>query len=349
MPDLTPNPDAYPRLRIVLEERWHRRRILRSLPGWRWWIVGLLLVVVFGLVALPFILPLGGPEPRPLSSLADPNGAFVSVDGETLYYVHAPGDGRPVVLIHGMGASTVTWQATIPALAAAGYDVYALDLLGFGLSDKGWDSNYSHAAQADRVVGFLDAMDIDRADIVGHSMGGSIATYIALDYPDRVDRLVLVSAAALQEDHATVPGLVFDLPFTRRWAQFGLRRILPSVAGDVLRGAVHDETVITTLLIELYKRPVYTPNWDTGLLAIVRDGGKSSLPAPVSDIQARTLILWGADDSFVPPGDGARLEVLIPNAERIVFPGTGHLPMHEVPDDFNAVLIAFLDQTQQAD
>jgi len=84
--------------------------------------------VFAALVVLPFALPLGGPETLDPAALADDNGLFVTVEGETLYAVHAAADGPAVVLVHGFGGSTVTWTETLPALAAAGYDAYALDL-----------------------------------------------------------------------------------------------------------------------------------------------------------------------------------------------------------------------------
>jgi pimeloyl-ACP methyl ester carboxylesterase len=322
-----------------------RSHFSRFTRGWRFWVAGVVGLIVFVLVALPFLLPLGGPKTVPPVALADPNGAFVEIDGKTLYYVHAPGSGEAVVLIHGFGGSTVTWASLIPALAAAGYDVYAIDLLGFGLSEKGWRYDYSHAAQARRVVQFMDARGIDRADIVGHSMGGDVAAYIALNHPERVNRLVLVSAAILVGDtRLAVPPFVLDVPFLRQWARLGMRHVLAPELEGLLLGASYDDAMITPEIEAGYQRALNTPDWDLGLLGIMRDMNRSTLPAPLGDIQAPTLILWGAEDTWVSPQDGVRLEQMIPDATRVEFARTGHLPMHEVPEAFNAELVTFLDR-----
>jgi pimeloyl-ACP methyl ester carboxylesterase len=322
-----------------------RSRFFRFARGWKFWVAGGVGLIAFVLVVLPFLLPLGGPETVPPAALADPNGAFIEIDGETLYYVHAPGSGETVVLIHGFGGSTVTWASLVPALAAAGYDVYAIDLLGFGLSEKGWRYDYSHAAQARRVVQFMDARGIDRADIVGHSMGGDVAAYIALNYPERVNRLVLVSAAILVGDtRLSVPQFVLDVSFLRQWARLVMRHVLAPEFEGLLLGASYDDAMITPEIEAGYRRALNTPDWDLGLLGIMRDMNRSTLPAPLSDIQAPTLILWGTEDTWVSPQDGVRLEQMIPDATRVELARAGHLPMHEVPEAFNAELVAFLDR-----
>jgi pimeloyl-ACP methyl ester carboxylesterase len=339
MADPLPKPEAYPRLR----RWWDGRRALRSMPRGRWWAMGIAVLAVFFLVGLPFLLPLGGPATRHPATLADANGAFIDIDGVTLYYTHIAGSGQPVIFLHGLGGSTVSWSETMPVLARAGYDVYAVDLAGFGLSEKGWRADYSHPAQAARIVGWMDALGIERAVIVGHSMGGNVAAHLALAYPERVDRLVLVAAAILGESQTpAIPDILFDLPFTRRWAQLILRRGATPMFEDIFYDAVGDDSTVSPELVEGYRRVLKTPDWDLALLGIVRDADRNDLPAPVSDIQVPTLILWGADDGWVSPEDGTRLAQLIPGAKRIEFPGVGHLPMHENPGAFQAALLDFL-------
>ncbi len=342
-PDLTPNPDAYPQLRVTLERWWANRTVFRSSPGWGIRLAILFVLLLFVLVVLPYLLPLGGPQSVDPMLLMDTNGAFMKLAGEDIYYVHEAGTGPVVFLLHGFGGSTASWTDTIPTLAAAGYDVYAVDLAGFGLSSKGLDRDYSHRAQAARVIRLMDALHIEKATFVGHSMGGNVAAYLALTYPERVDKLVLVDAAILTDNGLAVPDILINLPFVQRWAQFGLRRIFVPRAGDLIRDAVYDDAAISQNLIDAYSRVFKTPDWDTGLLGVVRDGDQNALPGSVSNIQAPTLILWGAEDTWVPASDGLRLEELIPNVERVEIAGAGHLPMHEKADQFNTALIDFLD------
>lgn len=305
--------------------------------------------LAFGLIVLPYLLPLGGPEAVPPARLADPGGEFITLHDETLYVDHVPGSGEPVILVHGFGGSTVSWWQVIPALAEAGYDVYAVDLLGFGLSEKGWDHDYSHPAQAERLVALMDHWGLETATLVGHSMGGNVVAHVALAYPERVDRLVLVSAAIYgsSENMLPVPASLLDLPPARRWAQVILRGALNSMAGDLLASAANDESVIPPEILAGYERALRTPGWDTGLLAMTRDADRNGLPAPVNELRMPVLILWGQQDSWVSPEDGVRLEQEIPGAERLEFAGVGHLPMHETPDAFNAGLLEFLQQGQK--
>lgn len=301
-----------------------------------------------GLTALPYGLPLGGPAMVHPSHLADANGAFVQVEGESLYYTHVPGPGEAVVLIHGFGGSTVTWEETGRALAAAGYDVYAVDLLGFGLSQKGWRHDLSHPAQARRVLGLMDALGIERAVIVGHSMGGNVAAHVALSAPERVSGLVLVSAAILGSSNGMqpVPPGLLSLPVVQRWAQIGLRALVVPMFDGLLFDAAALDVTIPPETVEGYRRALQTPEWDLGLLALTRDADRNGLPAPLSTLRVPTLILWGAEDRWVAPDNGVQLEALIAGAQRIEFAGVGHLPMHEVPEAFNTALLAFLQQTR---
>lgn len=298
-----------------------------------------------GLTALPYGLPLDGPPAAHPSRLADANGAFVRVAGESLYYTHVSGPGEAVVLIHGFGGSTVTWEGVAPVLAEAGYDVYAVDLLGFGLSEKGWAYDASHPAQARRVLGLMDALGIDRAVIVGHSMGGNVAAHIALSAPERVSGLVLVSAAILGESNGMqiVPPALLELPPVRRWAQVALRALVVPMFDGLLFDAAALDVRIPAETVDGYRRALRTPEWDLGLLALTRDADRNGLPGPLSAIRAPTLIVWGAEDSWVAPQDGVYLEAQIPGAQRVEFAGVGHLPMHEVPQEFNAALLGFLE------
>jgi len=294
---------------------------------------------------LPYVLPLGGPVTLPPDELADANGRFVTVSGETLYYTHSPGSGPAVLLLHGFGGSTVSWRETVPALAAAGYDVYAVDLLGFGLSDKGWRHDYSHAAQATRVLDLLDVLAIEQATIVGHSMGGNVAARVALQAPARVDRLVLVSPAILGDGDAPLPADAFallELPPLRRWSRIALRATVAPRFDSLLLSAAARQDAITPDVRDGYRRVLHTPDWDLALLAMTRDAANNAVGEAVRGIDRPTLLVWGTDDSWVPVAAAAELESLLPSVQRVDFDGVGHLPMHEAPGHFQAALLAFL-------
>lgn len=318
---------------------------------WPFALGSVMAVVLVILVGVPFFLPLGGPPTLNPAELADAHGAFLRLDGETLYYTHQAGEGDAVILLHGFGGSTVTWQDTLPALAEAGYDAYAVDLAGFGLSAKGWKRDYGHAAQAARVIAFMDALHIDHAHVIGHSMGGNVAAHLALSYPDRVDRLVLAAGAVDTGQHAAHPDRLLPLltgvlkaSFARRWGQILLRRLIVPQFETLLFDAAHQDQRITPTLADGYRRALYTPGWDLGLMGIIRDQNQQRLPAPVSEIAASTLLLWGTEDTWVSPAVADTLARHLPNVQRVDVPDTGHLPMHEAPDIFNHAVLDFLEQ-----
>ncbi|NTU65371.1 MAG: alpha/beta fold hydrolase, partial [Chloroflexi bacterium] len=128
-----------------------RKKILLS-------ILGVLLFIVF---VLPYLLPLNGPEAVDPATLIDPNGAFVQAGDTQMYYQKAGSGDVPIVLVHGFGASSFSWRDNLNPIAATGFTVYAPDMRGFGLSDKGWDKSMSQDAQADRLKAFMDAQGID--------------------------------------------------------------------------------------------------------------------------------------------------------------------------------------------
>ena len=165
-------------------------------------LLGLLAFVLIG----PYLIPLPAQPDRAPEDVAPADGRFVTVGGLRTFVQEAgPADWPPVLLIHGFGGSTFNWRLTLPALADAGYRAIALDLKGFGLADKSFDQDYSHAAQADFAVEAMTALGVERATLVGHSMGGSVIAHLALKYPERVDGLVFAAAAVMTGDEGAGP------------------------------------------------------------------------------------------------------------------------------------------------
>src|SRR5687767_14521146 len=143
------------------------------------------------------------------------NSHFVNVDGARVHFQEFSDASRPtIILIHGYTASLYVWKTTAPMLADAGFHVVALDLLGFGYSDKPSWFDYKITSQARMVSRFMNRLGIGRATVVGSSYGGAVALTLALDYPERVEKLVLVDAVINDEatNHpimrlAKIPGL----------------------------------------------------------------------------------------------------------------------------------------------
>lgn len=296
-------------------------------------------------LGLPYLLPLTGPTPVDAISWADANGAFAPVGDTRLYYQRAGSGGRPMVLAHGFGASSFSWRANLRPIADAGYTVYALDLRGFGLSDKSWAGDMAHAAQADRLKAFMDALGLDRAVLAGNSMGGNIIAHFALKYPERVRGLILVDAAVYggHLGGGWVAALL-GVPPLRRWGQIAVRLALADDKRNAatLKSAWFDSTKVTPDILTGYRRALQTADWDVSLLAMIRDGATNNISARLGEITAPTLIIWGEHDTWISPDKGPQLARDIAGSKLIVIPNAGHVPHEEQPEEFNRVVIEFV-------
>lgn len=235
--------------------------------------------------------------------------AQVSVDGVVIHYEEV-GGGRPLVLLHGLSGSGRWWQRNVPALADR-FHVYVIDLIGFGAS-RGQPFVLRRAASL-LGEGF-DALGLDRVSVVGHSMGGFIATDLAIHDSERVAQLVLVDAAAL--------------PIGRPLVRHGLDmvRALRTMPLDFLPLLVQDA-------------------WRAGprtLLGAMREIRQADLANHLGELAVPTLVVWGENDTLIDPAIGRELAASLPQAELAMIPEAGHNPMWDRPALFNEVLLAFL-------
>lgn len=266
-----------------------------------------------------------------VAELADANGTFAEVAKRQIYYLRWPASGPRLVLIHGFGTANTSWGTVAPLLARAGYDTYALDLGGHGLSSKRWGVGYSHADQADLVDGWMQHLGLDSATVVGHSMGGNVAAHLALRHPRRVERLVLEAPAVLSGLQSVPGGLraLLEVPALRQAARLAVRTIV--LGSDLSRFEATNPLVL---------RSLRTADWDLALLAAVRDSGGNQLtPAQLRGITAPTLLLWGANDTTIPVADSDRLQAILPHVRAVTMPGLGHLAHEEAPQRFVELVV----------
>jgi len=313
-----------------------------------------LAVILIAALVVPYLIPLPGPAGLPPEALAAADGRFVDAAGTRTFIQEAgPGDGPAVVLVHGFGGLTYTWRHTLPALAAAGYRVLALDLKGFGLSEKRFDLDYSHPSQADFVAEVMTAAGIERAALVGHSMGGSVIAHFAQRHPERVTALIFVDGAVREAASDGPGGSIFGVPVQlgvvaefppfRRWGQLALRLFLTRERlSEIQLSAYVVREVVTEAVREGYLKVQSVKDWDLALLGVLRDSGRNALAQPLATIRAPTHVVWGERDPWIPLARGEALQAALPGADLIVIPGVGHLPMEEAPEAFNAALLALL-------
>jgi 2-hydroxy-6-oxo-octa-2,4-dienoate hydrolase len=265
-------------------------------------------------------------------------GKSADAAGIRTNYLEA-GDGPPVVLVHGSGPGVTAyanWRLTLPALAAT-HRVLAPDMAGFGFSDK--PGRYGMDLWVGQLVGFLDALGLERASLVGNSFGGGLALAVATAHPERVDRLVLMGSVGVP--FPITRGL--DLVWGYEPALDRMREVLDVFAFD--RGLVTDE------LAEVRYRASIEPGVQEAFSAMFpspRQQWVDAMVTPDNALRAlphETLVVHGRDDQVIPLANALRLLELIPRSQLHVFGRCGHWTQIEWAAAFNRIVADFLAGT----
>ena len=267
----------------------------------------------------------------------------VDVRGVRLAYLDV-GQGPPLILLHGLGGSMWQWDYQQWPLSAS-HRVITLDQVGSGLSDKP-SIDYSPTDMVESLRGFMDALGIEHATLVGNSMGAGVAIGMALTYPDRVDRLILISGFPDHVRENLQSGSLKDALDT--WAPVWLAQFANWVSGrgptrQVLEEVVYDHSRLTPEIIERSYR-----NRKRGGIIPPLFGLMRSLPLweagfaqRFGDIRQPTLVLWGSEDRVFAPQVGEALAKKIPGARLVLIPKTSHIPQWESPDLVNDLILNF--------
>ena len=274
---------------------------------------------------------------------------FTDVEGVRVHYQEAgPEDAPPVLLIHGFCASTLVWSEVLLPIAEAGFRVIAPDLVGFGFSGKPKEGDYTIEAQARMIIRLMDQLGIERATLVGSSYGGAVAAVCALDYAERVERLVLVGAVINDEAkkqpllRLVASPLMGDLisPLlldSRRLMRWRTRRIYG--AGGT---RAFDEK-----RMEARHLPLRAANTHRAVLRTLRRWKADRIAREAQRIRQPALLIWGENDLDIPLRHGEHLHRLMPNARLIVFRRCGHLPQEEYPREFTQLVADFCGSTKE--
>jgi uncharacterized protein (TIGR00369 family) len=250
------------------------------------------------------------------------------------------GQGPPLVLLHGIPSSSYLWRDVIGPLSAT-FDVLAPDLLGYGDSDKRLDADLSIAAQARYMVAFMESVGVHQAAVVGHDIGGGVAQLMAVDEPQRVARLILIDSVVDSNwpvaDIARLKEPVWDQIMVNIDLRNGLRKGLE--AGMVTEGRVTDE------IVNEWTRPFQDLGGRRAYLRAARALNNRDLTSRsnhIQEIDTPTLILWGANDTFLDPRWAETLQQKLRDATvEIIDPGGHFLPLDR-PDAVIEAITRFL-------
>ncbi|MDQ3133036.1 MAG: alpha/beta hydrolase [Acidobacteriota bacterium] len=268
---------------------------------------------------------------------------FAEVDGATVHYQEFGEASNPtLLLIHGFTASTYVWHSVAPRFADEGFHVIAIDLLGFGYSDKPAWFEYTIEAQARVVARLMNRLGIGTATIVGSSYGGAVASTIALDYPERVEKLVLVDAV-INDD-------VKNHPILRLASIRGLGELVTPFLVDSkrfmkirMRGTIAPANyhLITQDRIDSVLRPLNAANAHRSILLTSRHWNAGRIERDAHLINHPTLVIWGENDAVIPMENGEKLYSSILNSRLVVLKNCGHVPQEEKPELFAELVTGF--------
>lgn len=268
---------------------------------------------------------------------------FIEVDGATVHYQEFGEKNNPtLILIHGFTASTYVWHSVAPRFAQEGFHVVAVDLLGFGYSEKPAWFEYTIEAQARMIARLMNRLGVGTATLVGSSYGGAVTATVALDYPERVEKLVLVDAVINDDakNHpvlrlASIPGVgELVTPFLVDSKRFLKRRMQATIAPV-------NHHLITKDRIDSVIRPLSAANAHRSVLLTSRNWNANRIEKDAQFIKQPTLIIWGENDAVIPIENGEKLYNSILNSRLVILKNCGHVPQEEKSELFAELVTGF--------
>ncbi len=292
---------------------------------------------------------------RPVREVTAPSLQYRTIHGYKRAFRIA-GSGPAILLIHGIGDNSTTWRG-IQAKLAQRFTVIAPDLLGHGKSDKP-RADYSVAAYANGMRDLLSVLDIEQVTIIGHSLGGGVAMQFAYQFPQLVERLILVSSGGVTKDVNVVFRLA-SLPMgSEAMALLRLPLVLPAVqvAGQIVGKAIgttglgNDLSNVLRILDDL-PEPTASAAFSRTLRAVVDWRGQivTMLDRCYLTQAIPVQIIWGTKDVVVPVAHARMAHAAMPGSQLEIFEGAGHFPFHEDPARFIEVVERFIDATAPAE
>jgi len=266
---------------------------------------------------------------------------YISVNGLNIRYI-VRGSGSPVLLIHGFGEFLETWWLNIVPLSEH-YQVYAMDLPGHGLSDKP-EIDYDLVFAIEFATDFAQALGIERASLIGHSLGGIVAMSMAINFPEKIDKLILVDSGGLTDE---IP-LVYRLCCLPLLGELMVKPTVKAGLRHGIRRAFYNPDLVTEEMVDKDYQFLKMPGAKQAMLNIIRHGISLSGSSPdvvmidrLHLIKPPTLLIHGTRDKVIPVKYARKAAGLIPNVRLKLIKKCGHCPHIEKASEFNEAVIAF--------
>jgi pimeloyl-ACP methyl ester carboxylesterase len=258
-----------------------------------------------------------------------------------VHYTEQGKGSKHLLLIHGFRAHTFTWRHLIDPLVQAGYHVWTIDLIGYGLSDKPINASYDADFFIHQLKSFMEAKNISSAHLIGNSMGGGLALKLTLDHPKCVQSLTLINAL----------GYPLDLPFhfylTRHLGPLWQPFLSPTVIRLGLQQIVFDPKMVSEDQVIAYSFPYQLPGGTQASLATLKQFDEQKLidlSQRYPSLNHPLLIIWGDQDKLIPITHYEKFIKEFPHADRLLIPNCGHIPQEEKPNLVSQEILKFLDK-----
>ena len=298
-------------------------------------------------------------ETKTRQEAAPSTGRFVQAgDVELFIQEMGPADrqAQVILFIHGTAAWSGLWRETMTPLAEAGYRCIAIDIPPFGYSERPATPSYGNADQAKRIVALMDALEIERAILLGHSFGGGATMEAALMIPDRIDALILADVGGLNLNLPPAPKsqrpsaieMFLGAPFVRN-PVLAATATNPLFTKTLISTMVLDPADATEENIKILQEPLVLLDATNTLgdwLKEVLSPQEISLttdPANYQTLSMPALIIWGDSDKVIPLKEGEYLQSLLPDAELVLMKGVNHIPHLEDQEKFIEIVLGFLN------
>jgi len=305
----------------------------------RWFLSILMMLFLWGCS-----IPLVRPDRIDWNSSLSPK--TIEIDGHTIFFA-VKGEGKPVILLHGFGAAMWVWEKQIEALSKE-YRVYVLDLIGHGFSDRP-KIPYRSETYIRFLKDFMDGIGVERATLVGNSMGGCLAWAMAALFPERVDKLILINSMPpdvldqIRNESFKTLVAIKDIPLLPYFVIASRNR--ESVKW-ILQWCVSDIKLITPEILDRQYRISSIEGTTWVLYSTFKNAEEAKkLKGYLSSILQPTLLIWGKRDFIFPIPVAESLQQAISGSKLQVIEKSSHIPMWEAPDEVNRAILDFLKQS----
>lgn len=291
------------------------------------------------------------PIVEPVRKLTDvvPAERLVDAGGVRTFFVQRGDSGPEILLLHGFGSSTYTWRKNLDELGRFAR-VTAIDIKGFGLTEKPKDGQYNESAYVRHVLAVMDALKLRKPILVGNSMGGGIAARVALEHPDRCSGLILVDAVRPFSRIDFEAGGVDTTKFKGRSSILAVALVRSLLTRDRLRGMLESvyegREPVTDEMVEAYYVPTTIEGAPEALLSMMNPPPDTAKAIPLKELKCPVTILWGGRDNVIPLAAGEALARDIPKAEFVVWAQAGHMPHEDEPAEFHDLVRTFVSRNR---